>query len=369
MKAHEELKKLLEGKNIQAFVKDICLHTYSWTENIPAKYLEYKIFEEFRLREETVEKTRLGLDKKLQLVPDVIMFIKPGYRALNQQHCFTVALEIKEFKEDLMRDEKLWKYAGWTDFFFIAVPDDLTEFAFEKIDAINKEHPECKEKIGILGLETGSMYNCPKRSEVSIGRQNLVLQNAVYNYAFKDAKTVVFAPESHTQATTKEENAAKESANRNDGNEAKQQNNMQENCILKVANKQQVSDEEKAARKTAAIARQEHREKQAAELAEKSTVLNEDVRQRLIALSPKTQEVFWSIRDANEGKQLQEVVSELGYSTRTVAYGLSGLTVAGLVRRDGSRKTGAYVVTDVAACNTTCATCSIALQCKDYKPA
>jgi hypothetical protein len=67
------------------------------------------------------EKTRIGLDKKLQIIPDVILFIKPGYRALNQGHCFTIALEIKEFKDDLMRDEKLWKYVGWTDFFFIAV--------------------------------------------------------------------------------------------------------------------------------------------------------------------------------------------------------------------------------------------------------
>ena len=62
------------------------------------------------------------------------------------------------------------------------------------------------------------------------------------------------------------------------------------------------------------------------------------------------------------------IVSELDYSQRTAAYGLASLTSAGLIKRDGSRKTGAYTVTDVAACNTTCATCSIALQCKDYKP-
>ena len=87
--AHAELKNLLKGKKIQAFVKDMCLHAYPWTERIPVEYLEYKIFEEFRLRESTGEKTRIGLDKKLQVIPDVILFIKPGYRALNQGHCFT----------------------------------------------------------------------------------------------------------------------------------------------------------------------------------------------------------------------------------------------------------------------------------------
>ena len=365
MKAHQTLKELLKGKNIQAFVKDLCLHVYSWTEKIPVQFLEYKIFEEFRLRETTTEKTHLGLDKKLHLIPDTILFVKPGYRSLNQGHCFTVALEIKEFKDDLMNDEKLWKYVEWTDFFFIAVPDDLTEFAFKKIDAINKEHPECKEKIGILGLETGSMYNYPKRMEVSIERQNLVLQNAVYNYAFKDAQTVIFSPEEHTITTSSVDVAS----SKNEKNEnVSQQNNMQQNCMLKMEDKQQLSAEERAARKAAAVARQEYREKQAAELAEKSTVLNEEIRQRLIAQPPKAQEVFWKIREADNGKKLQEIAADLGYSQRTSAYALSALASAGLVKRDGSRKTGAYVVTDVAACNTTCATCSIALQCKDYKP-
>lgn len=43
MKAHAELKNLLKGKKIQAFVKDMCLHAYPWTERIPVEYLEYKI--------------------------------------------------------------------------------------------------------------------------------------------------------------------------------------------------------------------------------------------------------------------------------------------------------------------------------------
>ena len=262
MKAHAELKNLLKGKKIQAFVKDMCLHAYPWTERIPVEYLEYKIFEEFRLRESTGEKTRIGLDKKLQLIPDVILFIKPGYRALNQGHCFTIALEIKEFKEDLMRDEKLWKYVGWTDFFFIAVPDELTQYAFEKIVEVNNEHPETLSKIGVLGLETGELYSHLQRSEVSIEKQNLVLQNAVYNYAFKDAKTIFFTPEElpATVALT-EKNMVEEDAK----NSA--QNNLQENCTLRKGGYKQLPNEEKAARKAAFLARQEFREKRAVELA------------------------------------------------------------------------------------------------------
>ena len=384
MKAHAELKNLLKSKKIQAFVKDVCLYAYPWTGHIPVEYLEYKIFEEFRLRESTGEKTRLGLDKKLQVIPDVMLFIKPGYRALNQGHCFTIAIEIKEFKDDLMRDEKLWKYVGWTDFFFIAVPDDLTQYAFEKIVEVNNEHPETLSKIGVLGLETGELYSHPQRSEVSVEKQNLVLQNAVYNYAFKDAKTIFFTPEElPTPAALTEKNIVEEDAKKTAQNNLQedcklkggdtqqhniQKNDLQKNCMLKGENNKQYSDEEKTARKAAFLARQKFREKQAVELAEKSTVLSEEVRQRLTTLPLKTQDIFWKIRESDNGKQLQGIVSELGYSQRTAAYGLASLTSAGLVKRKGSRKTGAYTVTDIAACDTTCATCSIALQCKDYKP-
>lgn len=362
MKAHQELKKLLTSKHIQAFVADVCHHAYPWSERIPIQYLEYKIFEEFRLRESTGEPTRLGLDKKLQLVPDVVMFVKPGFRALNQQQCFTVALEIKQFKDDLMRDKKMWKYIGWTDFFFIAVPDDLTEFAFEKILEINKEHLETKSKIGVLGLETGELYSHPKRIDVSIEKQNLVLQNAVYNYAFKDAKTIVFSPDPMEKPSLEVQSAKQKKSNSEDIMSGDSQ-------AKPIAHDTRITpEEEKAARRAVFRERQKFRERQAAALAEKSTVLNEEVRQRLTALPAKAQEVFWKIRESDGGKQLQDIVSELGYSERTSAYGLSSLTSAGLIKRNGSKKTGAYVVTDVAACDTTCATCSIALQCKDYTP-
>ena len=363
MKAHANLKKQLAGKNMQAFVVDLCHYVYEWSEFIPVEGLEYKIFEEFRLREDTGAKTRKGLDKKMQLIPDAVLFVKPGFRSLNQGQCFTVALEIKGEKGDLMSDDKLHKYLGWTDFLFIAVPADLADDAQDKVAQINIAHPETFSKIGIVQLDTGTICRWPKRSEVTVEKQNLVLQNAVYNYAFKDAKTIIFKPEEQPVSAVP---APKGSIT--DEEEGSLKNNLQENCMLKEKNNKQYSNEEKAARKAAFLARQEFREKRAEVLSEKASVLPEEARQKLSSLSLKTQEVFWKIREAETGKQLQEMATELDYSPRTIAYGLSSLTSAGLIKRNGSRKTGAYTATDVAACNTTCATCAIALQCKDYKP-
>lgn len=200
------------------------------------------------------------------------------------------------------------------------------------------------------------MYNCPKRSEVPIEKQNLVLQNAVYNYAFKDAQTIYFSPE--TCVGLQENETAPQSLTAD-----KQSENVEVNH-----SNRQLSGEEKSARKAAAIARQEYREKRAEVLSEKASVLPEETRQRLSSLPQKTQEVFWTIRESEDGDKQKDIAKKLGYSERTTSSCLSSLVSSGLVQRQGSKKTGAYHVSSVAACNTTCATCSIALQCKDYQP-
>ena len=81
------------------------------------------------------------------------------------------------------------------------------------------------------------------------------------------------------------------------------------------------------------LARQEFLEKRAEVLSEKASVLPEEARQRLSSLSLKTQEVFWKIREAEAGKQLLEMAAELDYYPRIIAYGLSILTSAGLIKR------------------------------------
>ena len=142
----------------------------------------------------------------------------------------------------------------------------------------------------------------------------------------------------------------------------KKEDNLQKKC-------RKGNGEDEAARKAAFKARQEIREKRAVELAKKSTDLNEEARQRLVALPQKAQEVFWSIKESKKkGKQLKDIALELGYSERTAAYALSSLSEAKLVARDGSKKAGAYKVTKMVSCKSTCGTCSVALNCKDFKP-
>ena len=81
------------------------------------------------------------------------------------------------------------------------------------------------------------------------------------------------------------------------------------------------------------LARQEFLEKRAEVLSEKASVLPEEARQRLSSLSLKTQEMFWKIREVEAGKQLQKMAAELDYYPRIIAYGLSILTSAGLIKR------------------------------------
>ena len=83
-KAHEELKQLLGEQPGKAFALDVTRMVYGWAARIPDKAIRYRIFEELTVRYETGEKTKRGLDKQDHYRFDAVLFIQPGYRALNQ---------------------------------------------------------------------------------------------------------------------------------------------------------------------------------------------------------------------------------------------------------------------------------------------
>ena len=257
---------------------------------------------------------------------------------------------VKKFKKDFAvpyLEDDIIEYLGRTDFLFLAVSDKISDVALKLAEDLGHKRPEALGKIGVVGLDTGFCYNSPTRQHMSTENKMWLYQNALYQYGSRD---FVFV----TEETAEQEDAS--------GVEDKKEDNLQKKC-------RKGNGEDEAARKAAFKARQEIREKRAVELAKKSTDLNEEARQRLVALPQKAQEVFWSIKESKKkGKQLKDIALELGYSERTAAYALSSLSEAKLVARDGSKKAGAYKVTKMVSCKSTCGTCSVALNCKDFKP-
>ena len=106
--AHENLKVHLTGKPGQTFVATLTHMVYPWSVKISDSYINYRIFEEVSIREESSGKTRLDLDYRPHYRFDCVFFIEPGYRALNQRQVYTVGVELKNNVK-----KAWWKNVPW----------------------------------------------------------------------------------------------------------------------------------------------------------------------------------------------------------------------------------------------------------------
>ena len=331
---HDEMKKNLSGNIGKAFVKDLTRMVYSWAEDVPAEYYNYRIFEELTVRYETGEKTRKHLKKNKHYRQDAVFFIEPGWAAINQRSCYSVGVELKGNLKDLTGDDKLENYIGWNDLFFIGCVEDILPEAIKRAE--NDEH------IGVFGIETGVIYKLPKRCNVSPTNRLWMYEQIIYNTVFKDIKTIRFKAEEVDVVTpelvdiTPKIHPGYANLSNNDTINT-DDNNMSDYDRLKA-------EEEKAARKAAAQARQEFRQRRAAEMAEKAQQMPEDVRLKLSALSDGAQAAYHILRK-NPGMTAIGLEKSMGIGEATARRFVASLTESGLIEHQGSKKTGGYHTT------------------------
>ena len=178
--AHENLKAHLTGKPGQTFVANLTHMVYPWSVKISDSYINYRFFEEVSIREDSTGKTRLDLDYRPHYRFDCIFFIEPGYRALNQRQVYTVGVELKNSKADLMADDKMDHYIGYTDFFFLGVPTELIP------DAINRAYENADGQIGVFSVEDGKIYLSAQRIYPSVEHERDLLQQIMYSRMFDE---------------------------------------------------------------------------------------------------------------------------------------------------------------------------------------
>lgn len=101
---------------------------------------------------------------------DAVAYIRPGRwgnnAAPSRPLAFTVALEFKTSESDLLRDNKILLYLGWTDFFFLVVPTELEKAGRRKVRELN----DARIGLIIVGLD-----NC--RVDIAPLRQQILPQN------------------------------------------------------------------------------------------------------------------------------------------------------------------------------------------------
>ena len=143
----------------------------------------------------------------------------------------------------------------------------------------------------------------------------------------------------------------------------------------------ETSEEERTAAKLAAkekeqMRREKHDAKVAA-LQEEVSAMNEEVPQVVVSilegLSLGDQRVYHAIR-RHGGIQAQSIAEVLPYqdgveqpSLATVKRSIRVLTDAGLVEREGSRKTGQYVVKAIDCDNDSCQVCAKSPLCRQFQ--
>ena len=305
MVAHANLRPYLMGVQGKAFVINLTQLVYAWAEKISSEKYNYKTFFEVTVREDTGEKTRKHLDKKDHFRLDAVIFVEPGNASLNQGSCYTVGLELKNSKGDLLNDRKMEHYIGYTDFFFIGVPQNLTDEALER--AGDNLH------IGVVDIENGVIIKMPKHIDAPIVNRYALIEQIMF------AKIIRGVPEDDLVNNINVEN--------------------------KEDLKNFLSEEERAARKAAAEARERVRRERAIEVAEKGSELPEPIRIKLNSLPNQVQEAYHIVR-ANPGINAHGIEEEMGVAEVTAKRFVGELIKQNLIERQGSKKTGGYYITE-----------------------
>ena len=400
-KAHEEMKLLLGEQPGKAFALDVTRMVYGWAERIPYKAIRYRIFEELTVRYETGEKTKRGLDKQDHYRFDAVLFIQPGYRALNQNQCFTVGIELKNSKADLMGDHKMDKYLGWTDLFFIGVPAAITEDAIRKADEISEEVFGNKSMVGVFDIENGIIYKIPaQKQNVSMENRLKIQEQVIYNVLFDEIKSITVKLEEISienrpidKITTGEENNqetdTKEQALPSPMATAPSENlsNIPSENLSDVSDtasdsfsrgktKTSLDEDFVKARNEKRAENRAKREEHAKDLAKRNSMLTTKIREQLAGLSDRDQLVFWCIRDATAHGGINgiDIPSAIGQSSAAVNRSMKKLKEHDLVALDGTPKYGKFKVIGDALKSSRCVTCRLndecqggALHCSTYQ--
>ena len=380
--AHENLKPQLVSDAGKKFVIGLTSRIYeNKVVNIYRKtgnydFINYRFFEEVTVREYTGKKTRSGEDNPDHYRFDAVFFVEPGYNSLNQRHIYSIGVELKGEKYDLINDDKMEHYLGYTDFFFIGVPVNLVSYALKRAEG--------NDYIGVFCVDDGKIWLLPSRQEPSYKNQRDLLTQILFanmfNLDFKNRvsikldklEDVEILPMPLDVVQTPDQESLEEN---HTGGILQPENQYSEDTQpLPYEGRTPAASIEEQKEKEM-LRRQKHDAKVIAikqELATMNAEVPSVVASMLEGLSLGDQRIYHVIRK-NGGMQALSIADMLPEhddvekpSLATVKRSISALTDAGLIEREGSKKTGQYIVKAISCDNESCQVCAKSPLCRQF---
>lgn len=381
--AHENLKQQLVSDAGKKFVIGLTSRIYEKkVVNIYRKignydFINYRFFEEVTVREYTGKKTRSGEDNPDHYRFDAVFFVEPGYSSLNQRHIYSIGVELKGEKYDLLNDDKMEHYLGYTDFFFIGVPVNLVSYALKRAEG--------NDYIGVFCVDDGKIWLLPSRQEPSYKNQRDLLTQILFanmfNEDFKNSVSIKLDKLENVEILPMpldvvQTPPGQESPEENHTGGILQPENQysEDTQPLPYEGRTPAASIEEQKEKEM-LRRQKHDAKVIAiklELATMNAEVPSVVASMLEGLSLGDQRIYHVIRK-NGGIQAQSIADMLPEqddvekpSLATVKRSISALVDAGLIEREGSKKTGQYIVKTISCDNESCQVCAKSPLCRQF---
>ena len=378
--AHENLKQQLVSDAGKKFVIGLTSRIYEKkVVNIYRKignydFINYRFFEEVTVREYTGKKTRFGEDNPDHYRFDAVFFVEPGYNSLNQRHIYSIGVELKGEKYDLLNDDKMEHYLGYTDFFFIGVPVNLVSYALKRAEG--------NDYIGVFCVDDGKIWLLPSRQEPSYKNQRDLLTQILFanmfNEDFKNSVSIKLDKLENVEILPMpldvvQTPPGQESPEENHTGGILQPENQYSEDTQPLPLPYEGRTEEQKEKEM--LRRQKHDAKVIAiklELATMNAEVPSVVASMLEGLSLGDQRIYHVIRK-NGGIQAQSIADMLPEqddvekpSLATVKRSISALVDAGLIEREGSKKTGQYIVKTISCDNESCQVCAKSPLCRQF---
>lgn len=172
---HEEYVALLNGPIGERIISQLCMCSPTIRRKYEDVCVKYWCLKEFIVRFDKGLILPGGRYERCNRRFDAIIFVVPTLNALAQKWDFKVGFEIKTCSKDLIDDDKIPYYLGWTDFFFLGVKDDLIEVALKKAEG--------DPRLGVVSLTSGEIHKMPAWQDVPMGRKYELMEQAFYRYA------------------------------------------------------------------------------------------------------------------------------------------------------------------------------------------